>query len=118
MIERLPSEMPLRFASPDDYARVVAALRDAGFNEETICRTLKLGDMSDLGAAGFDNTDLSGTQPLLGLSIRISLFFEFVSRFELELLLNSSTFDSFLALDILRPLLKGPTSLHCHPCGW
>ncbi len=104
MIERLPSEMPLRFASPDDYARVVAALRDAGFNEETICRTLKLGDMSDLGAAGFDNTDLSGTQPLLALLIRIFLFFEFVSRFELELLLDSSTFDSFLALDILRPV--------------
>jgi methylase of polypeptide subunit release factors len=104
VIERLTSEMPLRFASSDDYARVVAALREADFNEETICRTLKLSDMSDLGAAGFDNTDLSGTQPLLALFIRIFLFFEFVSRFELELLLDSSTFDSFLALDILRPV--------------
>lgn len=98
------SEMPLRFDSLDHYARVMAALRGAEFNEETICRTLKLGDMSDLGAAGFNDADLNGAQPLLALFIRIFLFFEFISRFELELLLDGSAFDSFIALDILRPV--------------
>ena len=38
MTERLTSELPLRFAAPDDYARDVAALREADFSEETICR--------------------------------------------------------------------------------
>ena len=104
MAESLTNEMPLRLGSAEDCARVVAALREADFSEETICRTLHLNDMSDVGAAASGNTDLSGVDPRLALLIRVFLFFETVPRSELEMLLGSSTLDSFLNLDILRPV--------------
>ncbi len=66
MTERLTSEMPLRFAAPDDYARVVAALREADFSEETICRTLKLGDMSDLARMRQALSNIKATRFIYG----------------------------------------------------
>lgn len=97
-------KVPLHFGSPEDFARVVAVLRDADFTEASIIRTLKLNDMSDLGAANSGNTDLSRIHPALALFIRIFLFFESAARVELESLLGRSALESFIALDILRPL--------------
>ena len=94
--------MPLRFGSPDDYARVAGSLKKADFTEATICRTLALGNMSDLNSGHAKNCDLNDAPPCLALFIRLFLFFETVARLEIEMLIDRETIDAFLQLDILR----------------
>jgi len=103
-MRQTPNEnVPLRFGSYDDYARVVKAFTGADFTEATVCRTLALGNMSDLNSEHAKNTDLGSTPPELALFIRLFLFFETVSCLEIELLLDCETIAAFLNLDILRP---------------
>lgn len=97
-----PARIPLRTGSHEDYTRVVAALTDADFTEATICRALKLHDLSALGAANSVNTDLSDLSLQLELLIKIFLFFEPAARTELEETLGSETLEALLALGILH----------------
>ena len=94
---------PLHSGSSADCGRVVAALREANFREATICGALKLGDLSDLGTANSQNTDLRGLAPGLGFCIRLFLFFEPVARAALELALGREVVGSLVALGILEP---------------
>ena len=102
MMQSAGNDVPLRFGTPEQFAQVVAALRDADFTEASILGTLKLNDMSDLGAANSSNTDLSHLDPRLSVFLRLFLFFEPVAVLELESVLGRPTLDAFLALDILR----------------
>src|SRR5512145_1669138 len=111
--------MPLRFGSQDDYARVAGSLKKADFTEATICRTLALGNMSDLNSGHAKNCDLNDAPPCLALFIRLFLFFETVARLEIEMLLDRETIDAFLQLDILRPVAENDceyyTSVFLYP---
>ena len=94
--------MPLRIGTPEEFARVRAKLRAAGFDEQTVCPALRIGNMSDLGKARAETTDFASVTPELGLFLKLFLLVERVARAEVERLLDQETLDSFLALDLLR----------------
>ena len=109
--ETREQDWPLRIGAREDFARVREAFRAASFDDATVCRVLKIKDMSDLGAVDPLKTDITGlilkadlsnVSDHLAFFIRIFLFLEFVPREEVTRLFDRETIYSFLALDILR----------------
>jgi SAM-dependent methyltransferase len=95
--------MPLRLGGDDDFARAESLLKDAGFEEATILRTLKIKEMADLSDVKPHEIDLAASATeLLALLIRLFLFSEAVERAETERLIESTTLGSLQKLDILR----------------
>ncbi len=95
-------DLPLRIGVPEDFAPVAAALREAAFDEATVCRTLKIPDMSKVGAVEPEKADLASLSDRLALFINLFLFLKFVPRAEVERALDRPTLDAFLKLDLLR----------------
>lgn len=96
------NEVPLRLGSTEDFARVEALFRAAGFDEENIRRILKLEDMADLATVDTDEADLSGVGEKLSLLIRLFLFVQTVPRPFVEQTLAREEIESLQALDVLR----------------
>jgi len=71
---------PVRMGTAEEFARVASALRDAQFDEETICRTLKLEDMSDVGSVDEDQIDSANTSPQFQALTRLFLCLSLVPR--------------------------------------
>ncbi|MGB9180920.1 MAG: class I SAM-dependent methyltransferase [Pyrinomonadaceae bacterium] len=109
--EKREHDWPLRLGTREDFARVREAFRLASFDDATVCRVLKIKDMSDLGAVDplktditslISKADLSDVSGQLAFFIRAFLFLEFVAREEVTRLFDRQTIYSFLALDVLR----------------
>jgi hypothetical protein len=98
-----PVNTPLRLGNPEDFARMESLLKTASFDEPTICRALKIEDMSDIGSVKPEETDLiTAGSGLLALLIRIFLFLQSPRREEVERLIDPAALRSLLALDVLR----------------
>lgn len=95
-------EPPLRIGAAADFARAKSALRASGFNEDAVCRALKIESLSDLGTVRAQTLDFAGINAQLSFFIKIFLALEPVSRTEAETLLDDATLRSFQALDLLR----------------
>ena len=93
-------EPPLRMGTPEEFARVVSVMSAAGFDEATVCRTVKIEEIADLNSVEPDC--LKDAPELLALFIRLFLFMDLVPRAEVERVLDRATVDSLLALDLLR----------------
>lgn len=96
------ADVPLRMGAPEDFARVRAALRAAGFTEEKVCPALRLTDIMNVGTARMETADLASVSEELGAYIKLFLLLEHVERAEVERAVAKETLDSFLALDLLR----------------
>jgi SAM-dependent methyltransferase len=96
------NELPLRIGDPKDFARVARSLKEAGFDEATICRTLKLRTISALEFLKPDESLSQDVAEPLALFIRLFCYMELVPRAEVERQLEKETLDSFLTLDLLR----------------
>jgi SAM-dependent methyltransferase len=83
-------------------------LRNAGFDEPTILRTLKIKQMSDLSEVKPDELDLSAVPKVLAILIRLFLFTEPVRQREVEEVTDSETLQALKALDILRTGVSEP----------
>jgi methylase of polypeptide subunit release factors len=101
---KLPAaQFPLRQGSDEHFMRVQSLLKSSDFDEATISSALKISEMSDLSSIKPQEIDLTAaTSDMLALLIRIFLFTETVRREEVENLIDPTTLDSLLALDILR----------------
>lgn len=93
-------QIPIRIGTPEEFLRVAEALRVASFDEETICRTLNLDDMSDVGSVNEDEVDFSNVSPQLQILIKLFLYPALVPRPEVEGAFDRATIDSFLALGL------------------
>jgi SAM-dependent methyltransferase len=100
MTASFAEQIPIRIGTPEEFLRVAGALRNASFDEETICRTLKLDDMSDVGSVNEDEVDFSNVSPQLQLLIRLFLYPALVPLPEVEGAFDRDTIDSFLALGL------------------
>lgn len=100
MGESFDGQLPVRIGTFEQFQRVAATLRAASFDEPTLCRTLKLGDMSDVGQVDEDEMDLSVVSPQLQILIRLFLYQAMVQRREVEAVFDVATIDSFLALGL------------------
>ena len=89
--------VPVRIGTKKEFERVAEVFEQASFNEGTICRKLRLKDMSDTGWLR-DDEDISQELRLL-----IQLFFQsrLVPRVEVEQVFDRATIDAFLTLGLL-----------------
>ena len=98
-----PATLPLRLDAGGALGCVHDALRNASFNEDTICRVLGIRSMADVGGVGRTQLDLNGTaSPSLALYIRLFLLVEPVPHDEVAEAIDRATLDALLALDLLR----------------
>jgi methylase of polypeptide subunit release factors len=88
---------------------VRSALREAGFDERTLCATLGVGSMSDLGSARPERVDRRGVPSRLALLIKLFPFVQAVPRAQVERALEPPFLDALLALDLLRLDESGAT---------
>lgn len=90
-------QVPVRIGTTQDLERVTEILQQASFDEGTICRKLRLKDMSDTGWLR-DDEDIS---PELRLLIRLFFQSTLVPRAEVEQVFDRATIDVFLRLGLL-----------------
>jgi len=89
--------VPVRIGTTDELEHVADVLQKASFDEETICRKLRLKDLSDTGWLRNDE-DIS---PELRLLIRIFFQSKVAPRDEVERVFDRATIDAFLSLGLL-----------------
>jgi hypothetical protein len=94
--------LPLRIGSPEDFARVETALREADFTEQAVCRTLDIEAMSKIGMVRPADVDLSAVPERFALFCRLFLFLEVMPRAEVERVLDDATLKALLRLGVLR----------------
>jgi SAM-dependent methyltransferase len=94
-------QIPLRIGTPEEFDRVAKTLRDAHFDEETLCRSLNLKDMSDVGGISEIRADAPGMSPQLNVLIRLFLSLSLVARSEVESVFDEETVESFVSLGLL-----------------
>jgi SAM-dependent methyltransferase len=94
-------QMPLRLGSAAEFACVARTLKDASFDEETICREFKLADMSDIGSITAPDVALADISPQLQLLIRLFLLPSLVPCAEVAGSFDQPTIDSFVSLGLL-----------------
>ena len=108
----LVGKLPIRMGLPEEFARVATALKDAQFNDETICRTLKISRMSEVGTPRSDNFDFGDASEQLQIFIRLFLFLKLVPRPEVEHAIDRTTLDAFISLGLLVHGQYGADTYH------
>ena len=80
MAQSLVHQPPLHIGTADEFARVRSALQGAGFDEETICRTLKIEEMCDVGSINLHEVDFSNVPEQFQLFVRLFFVLRLVPR--------------------------------------
>lgn len=101
MSRRFIQQTPVKIGTTEEFACVTRTLRDASFNEETICSTFKLEDMSRVGSLTNEQVSEASLTPQLGLLIRLFLVLTLVQRSEVEDVLGRDAINSFLSLGLV-----------------
>ena len=94
-------QTPIRMGTKEEFACVARTLKDASFDEETICRTFDLKDMSKVGLITSDKVAGADVSPQLKVLTRLFLLPALASRSEVESVFEQATIDSFLSLGLL-----------------
>lgn len=105
--------LPLRIASPEDFARVRQFLGEAGYNEATLCQALKISGMGDFGHIRWDEIQLENLPEPLGWCINIFARGSAVPTAESRRICGEVVFAAIEALGLLRPARKTPDAVVC-----
>lgn len=89
--------VPVRMGTDREIEQIAEVFKRASFDEETICRVLKLNDISDIGWLR-DDDELS---PELRLLNRLFFYPTVVARAEVERVFDPVTIDAFRSLGLL-----------------
>jgi SAM-dependent methyltransferase len=92
---------PVRIGTAKEIAVVLRTLRDAAFDEKTICETFGLGDMSDVGHLTIADIERAEASQQLKVLACLFLVLTLVPRSEVERILGESAIDSFRSLGLL-----------------
>jgi len=95
-------EFPLRIGAQADLTRLESVLCDARFDQDTVCRILKISQMSDIGSVDLAEIDFGRVPEHFALFVRLFLFVERLPRLEVERVLDRGVLDSFLTAGLLR----------------
>jgi methylase of polypeptide subunit release factors len=99
----LDQAVPLRLGSAADFSRARSLLSTAQYDEDTICRTLGVESLAELGRVGPEDLDARAAgSSLLSLLVRVFLFGQPISPLELDGAIEPAARGSLLALDLLR----------------
>lgn len=94
-------QTPVNIGTADQFACVRSALQTANFDEETVLRTLKMEDMSDIGSIDLRTVDFSETDAQFELFVNLFLFLRSMPRKELECLVAPDTLKAFFSLGLV-----------------
>lgn len=94
-------QIPVNIGTLDEFQSIAAFLREAQFDEATICRTLNLKDMSAVGAVKEARANLKEISPQLQVLIRLFLSVSLVPRADVERALDAAVLEAFLSLGLL-----------------
>src|SRR5947207_1639769 len=94
-------QTPIRMGTAEEFTWVARTLKDASFDEETVCRTFKLEDMSDVGSITPDDVERADVSSQLKLLARLFFLPALVPRSDVERAFDRVTINSFLSLGLL-----------------
>lgn len=101
MPEVRSSTAPLRVGTSEDFALIRSVLHEASFDEQTICSTFRLGDMSDVARLRVADIVESGVSYQLQVLCRLFLVLGLVPRAEVERAFDERAIRAFLSLGLL-----------------
>lgn len=104
MVQPESKQFPLHIGSSEDFAAVRDSLRDADLTESTMCRTLNVEQMSDVGGVKFESIDFSKVSTRFRMLFRLFFAQQSVPANEVKEILGASTLDSYTRLGLLRKL--------------
>src|SRR5215213_8900406 len=101
--EETSVEVPLKMGSVEEFERVESFFKATGFDEEAVCRALKVPDLSQLGETKLDESGAAeGISDRLRLLIKLFLMLDPVDCEEVEREIDEASLAFLLALDVLR----------------
>jgi len=97
------SDFPLRLGTSKTARLLLDALRGAGFDEATLCRELKITNMSRLGRVRWKEVNFTTFPEPLQRAASLFLFGERAPRADLERVFGGAVVEAFLSTGLLRP---------------
>ena len=97
------SSAPVRIGTREEFATVAQLLREAEFNERTICEQFGLSDISEVGRLINTRVDRADIASQLSVLVRLFLALTFVPGAEIDRACDRQSIDSLLSLGLLRP---------------
>ncbi len=107
------SERPLCLGQADEFTCVREFLRQAGFNNEILCRELGMQHMGELGRVAWDRFQPAKLPPPLQWCIQVFVRGLPVDHEESRRVCPEKTFDAFQSLKLLRPKKNDVSKLVC-----
>jgi SAM-dependent methyltransferase len=92
---------PVRIGSEAEFAGVVRVLREAAFDERTICEALGFDDMSDVGRLTSDDVARVNLSRQLKVLLRLFVVLGLVPRSEVEQVFRQSAIGAFISLGLV-----------------
>lgn len=108
-----PASFPLQAASLEKLARIRAALVSAGFDEETLCRELKIPSMAELGKSPWVNLSSAERPERLRAWAGVFLYGERGARAALEGAFGPELVLEMMETGLLRPVPSQPDRMIC-----
>ena len=103
----------IRLGRTEDFTRVRTFLRDAAFNDTTLCRVLQMEDMSALGRVNWEKNPAAELSAPLRWAITVFARGLGVSEAESRSVCGDETLAAFRALGLLRPKRDDAALLVC-----
>ena len=103
----------LRLGQPLEFTRVRGFFQRAGFNDATLCRTLGMEDMSDLGCVRWDAVQGDSLARPLRWCLQVFARGLTAPDHESRMVCGEEAYAAFLALGLLRPARRNPASVLC-----
>jgi Methyltransferase small domain len=100
MAQVQPAQFPLNIGTPEEFALVSSALKNASFTEDTIYKTLNVEAMCDVGGIDFRTIDFSNVSDQFKLLFRLFFVQRPVPTVDVESVLDSETVHAFMALGL------------------
>ena len=108
MPDPTPSNGPLRIGRPEDFARVRAFFKSAGFDEETLCKVLSIKDMSDLHRVEWTDALMDSIPGPLRWALGVFVQGGPVSEADCRAVCGDDAYAAYQALGLFQPAPENP----------
>src|SRR6266513_93298 len=107
------ADLPLRIGQPQEFARVREFFQQVAFDDVSLCRTLGMGDMSELGRLRWDDIWLDSNSDPLRWCLRVFVRGLQAAEQESRTVCGEETFVALLSLGLLRSAKKDARVVLC-----
>lgn len=107
------SSNPLRLGGSEQFALVRDFFRQAGFDDVTLCRVLKMADMSDLGRVEWTEDKLAAFEPALRWCLQIFVRGQRLAAAQSKTVCGEPVLVALQSLGLIRAAKSQPDELVC-----